>query len=104
MNFEVLWSARARADLLRLHDFLLERATSLEQLGLADEAVDAIEHAALHHLGRTPFIFRRAGPSVTTRELIIPFGTSGYVARYEIVGDGRVVVLAVRHQLEEDFL
>ena len=104
MSFEVLWSARARDDLLRLHRFLLDRATTLEQLGLADEAVDAIEHASMHHLGRTPFIFRRAGPSVTTRELIIPFGTTGYVARYEIVGDGRVVVLAVRHQLEEDFL
>lgn len=104
MSFEVLWSARARADLLRLHGFLLDRATSLEQLSLADQAVDAIDHAAMHHLGRTPFIFRRAGPSVTTRELIIPFGTTGCVARYEIVGEGRVVVLAVRHQLEEDFL
>lgn len=73
-------------------------------MGLADEAVDAIEHAALHHRGRTPFIFRRAGPSATTRELIIPFGTKGYVARYEVISDRRVVALAVRHQLEEDFL
>jgi plasmid stabilization system protein ParE len=104
LNFKVLWSASARADLLRLHEFLLDRATSLEQLSLTDEAVDAVEHAAMHQLGRTPFIFRRAGPSVTTRELIIPFSTTGYVARYEIVGNGRVVVLAVRHQLEEDFL
>ena len=104
MSFQVLWSARARADLLRLHGFLLDRAISPDQLGLADEAVDAIEHAAVHHLGRTPFIFRRAGPSVTTRELIIPFGTTGYVARYEIISDRRVLVLAVRHQREEDFL
>lgn len=104
MSFEVLWSARARADLLRLHGFLLDRATSPEQLSQPDQAVDAIEHAAMHHLGRTPFIFRRAGPAVTTRELIIPFGRTGYVARYEIVGEARVIVLAVRHQLEEDLL
>lgn len=58
----------------------------------------------MHHLGRTPFIFRRGGPAVTTRELVIPFAATGCVARYEIVGDGRVAVLAVRHRLEEDFL
>ena len=37
------------------------------------------------------------------RELIIPFGTSGYLALYEIASPTQVVVLAVRHQREEDY-
>jgi len=37
------------------------------------------------------------------RELIIPFGSTGYVALYEIVSTSKIVVLAVRHQREEDY-
>lgn len=36
-------------------------------------------------------------------ELIIPFGASGYVTLFEIDNDQTVTVLAVRHQLEEDY-
>ena len=39
------------------------------------------------------------------RELIIPFGATGYVAQYEIEpATSRVIVLAIRHQREEDYL
>lgn len=37
------------------------------------------------------------------RELIIPFRATGYVALYEIVSPSKVVVLALRHQREEDY-
>ena len=37
------------------------------------------------------------------RELVIPFGASGYVALFEIVGNDRVIVGAVRHQREDDY-
>lgn len=37
------------------------------------------------------------------RELIIPFGSAGYVALFEVDSDKTVSVLAVRHQLEEDY-
>ena len=37
------------------------------------------------------------------RELIIPFGSSGYVALFEIENRQTVTVLAVRHQREEDY-
>lgn len=34
----------------------------------------------------------------------VPFGNSGYVLFYEIQpAESRVVILAVRHQLEDDF-
>lgn len=41
--------------------------------------------------------------SATRRELIIPFGASGYVALYEIDGPASVLLLAIRHQREEDY-
>ena len=37
------------------------------------------------------------------RELIIPFGESGYVALFEIENRDTVTVLAARQQREEDY-
>lgn len=37
------------------------------------------------------------------RELVIPFGRSGYVALFEIIDSATVVIAAVRHQLEDDY-
>ena len=51
----------------------------------------------------TPFSFRKASRNPAQRELIIPFGSTGYIALYEIVSTSKVVVLAVRHQREEDY-
>ncbi len=56
------------------------------------------------HLARTPYSFRKAGSSSLRRELIIPFGSAGYVALYEIEPEKEhVIVLAVRHQVEDDY-
>ena len=54
-------------------------------------------------MATTPFSFRNAAQNPFQRELIIPFGTTGYVALYEIVSVEKVVVLALRHQREEDY-
>ena len=102
MSFDARWSAAGLADPLRLHGFLLDRPLTADDLSAADLAVVAIEHAVNHQLARTPFIFRRVGASLTTRELIIPFGATGYVARFEILPE-IVLVLGVRHQREEDY-
>ena len=56
-----------------------------------------------HRLATTPLSFRNAAQNPFQRELIIPFGTTGYVALYEIVSVEKVVVLALRHQREEDY-
>lgn len=104
MSFAVLWSEAAVADLDRLFEFMLERATTLSDLEVAQRAIDEIQAAAAGHLARTPYSFRKAGPSPLRRELIIPFGSSGYVALYEIEPpSSSVVILAVRHQLEDDY-
>jgi len=102
--FEVGFAGPALEDLERLFDFLIERATTEEDLALAQRAVDEIQAACQGNLGRSPFSYRRAGTDPLRRELIIPFGATGYVAQFVIEPDTRrVVVLAVRHQREEDF-
>jgi plasmid stabilization system protein ParE len=103
MSFVVELSPAAEADLERLFDFLLDRSETTEDLDRAQDAIDAIRATAQHRLAITPFSFRKAAQNPTQRELIIPFGSAGYVALYEIVSPSKVVVLAVRHQREEDY-
>ena len=103
MSFVVELSPTAEADLERLFDFLLDRAATSEDLDRAQAAIDSIRATAQHRLAITPFSFRKAAQSQAKRELIIPFGSTGYVALYEIVSMSKVVVLALRHQREEDY-
>lgn len=104
MNYEAAFAPSARADLRRLYTWLLDRADTLEDLALAERALAAIQTAVQVHLSRTPFIHRQIpGRPALRRELIIPFGATGYVALYEIVRPGFVLVLAVRYQREQDY-
>jgi plasmid stabilization system protein ParE len=98
----VRYSARARDDLGRLYQFLLDRANTIEDLELAERALGVIVDA-VDGLGRSPFTYRKAGSSPFLRELLIPFGNSGYVALFEIEDASMVTLLAVRHQLEDDY-
>ncbi len=102
-TFDVRYSDSAREDLLRLFDFLLDRARTEEDFDSAQLAVDAIRDAVERQLSRTPFVYRKAGDSPFLRELLIPFGGAGYVALYEIEDAGHVTVLALRHQREDDY-
>ena len=94
----------AEADLDRLFDFVLERELARDggDLSLAEQALVAIR-AGFATLKASPFTCRKAGQSPFLRELIIPFGRSGYVALFEIEGAADVVITAVRHQLEDDY-
>ncbi len=103
MTFVVELSPTAEADLERLFDYLLAQADTTEDLDRAQAAIEAIRATAQHRLAITPFSFRKAAQNPAQRELIIPFGGTGYVALYEIVSVSKVVVLAVRHQREEDY-
>ncbi len=102
MSFVVRYSASARDDLERLYDYLLDRATTVEDLDVAEQALGAIT-AAVESLTRSPFIYRKAGDDPFLRELLIPFGRGGYVALFEIEDASTVTILAVRHQLEDDY-
>jgi len=102
--FEVRFTDPTLDDLNRLFDFPLERAKTVEDLDIAQRAVDEIKAACEGGLSKTPFSYRKTGESSLRRELIIPFGSTGYVVQYEIdPASSRVIVLAVRHQLEDDY-
>lgn len=99
-RFKVRFTPEAETDLLRLFDFLLER-----DLAAAEKARQAIAKA-IELLEVFPFSCRKAlggDGNPFLRELIIPFGSSGYVALFEIENRDRVTLLAVRHQREEDY-
>ena len=104
MSFRVRLTREAEADLERLFDFVLERELERDggRLELAVQALAAIR-AGVATLKTSPFTCRKAGRNPFLRELIIPFGHSGYVALFEIVEKSEVVVSAVRHQLEDDY-
>lgn len=102
MSFVVRYSASAQDDLTRLYDYLLDRATTVEDLEIAEQALGAIT-GAVESLRRSPFIYRKADDDPFLRELLIPFGRSGYVALFEVEDATTVTILAVRHQLEDDY-
>jgi plasmid stabilization system protein ParE len=102
--FEVRFADPAIDDLDRLFDFQLEKAQTVEDLDIAQPAIDEIMATCRGSLSKTPFSYRKAGDSSLRRELIIPFGSAGYVAQYAIEPASlRVIVLAVRHQREDDY-
>lgn len=97
-RYRVRFTPDAEDDLLRLYDFLLER-----NVIAAERALDAVR-AAMELLRFSPFSCRKAVlDRPFLRELIIPFGSAGYVALFEIEPDRVVNILAVRHQREEDY-
>ncbi|CAD7028413.1 type II toxin-antitoxin system RelE/ParE family toxin [Pseudorhizobium endolithicum] len=98
MSYRLRYSAEAREDLTRLYDFLLQR-----DVAAADKAVEIIIRA-INNLREFPFTARRApGDDSFLRELVIPFGSGGYVALFAIEDAKTVTILAVRHQREDDY-
>lgn len=94
----------AIVDLQRLEDFAIERelASATPDWTLPQRALDAITQG-MRLLSWSPYSCRKAHlGNGRSRELIVPFGSAGYVVLFEIVGDD-VIVGAVRHQREEDY-
>ena len=98
MSFQLRVSGAAQEDLERLFEFL-----AANDFSSATRARDAIEKA-YEFIELMPFACRKADESNPfLRELVIPFGSAGYVALFEVEDDKTVTILAIRHQLEEDF-
>lgn len=98
MGYRVRFTQAAKADLERLYTFLVERdyQTAVRALETIDTAWRLLE--------QFPFSCRKAEvDNPFLRELVISFGHSGYVALFEIEDNAIVTVLAVRHQLEDDY-
>ncbi|OTP66311.1 type II toxin-antitoxin system RelE/ParE family toxin [Caballeronia sordidicola] len=101
MTFEIRFTGSAADDLERLYEFILTRDP--QDLPLAQRALSAV-HAGIMTLRSSPFTCRKAHSQLPfLRELIIPFGGAGYVALFEIDDSDTVTILAVRHQLEDDY-
>jgi plasmid stabilization system protein ParE len=104
MTYRVVFSEAAAQDLEQLFDFALQRELDSEtgDLGIADRAVQSIKDG-IAFLTSSPFACSKAGSSSFVRELIIPFGHTGYVALFEVVDSNTVIIGAIRHQREDDY-
>ena len=94
----------AVADSRRLQDFAIERelASEVADWTTPQRALDAIREG-MRLLSWSPYSCRRAElGNGRSREVIVPFGGTGYIVLFEIVAN-EVVVAAVRHQREEDY-
>jgi plasmid stabilization system protein ParE len=98
MSFTVRFTPEAEADMIRLYAFLLQ-----EDMRIAEQALAALRKA-VDLLREFPFSCRKAvADNPLLRELLIPFGQSGYIMLFEIDSELSVTVLAVRHQREDDY-
>ena len=81
MSYRVRLTREAEQDLERLFEFVLERDLERDggDLKHAEQALRAIKDGVAT-LSTSPFTCRRASRSPFLRELVIPFGRSGYVA------------------------
>jgi plasmid stabilization system protein ParE len=100
MSRRIRFTEEAREDLKRLYSFALDAAR--DDWRLAGCIVDAIE-SGMSLLSTTPFAGRKASDDASLRELVIGFGSAGFVALYEIEDGEVLTVLAVRHQREDDY-
>ena len=98
MSYRVRYTKGARDDIRRLYDFVLDK-----DIEAARRALDAIREG-VSVLQDFPFSCRKVDPrNPFLRELVIPFGSAGYVALFEIDDQSQVTILAVRHQREDDY-
>jgi plasmid stabilization system protein ParE len=103
--YRVVLAEEAADDLLRIEDFTIDRelASATPDLDVVRRLRDAVDHA-LRLLEFSPYSCRKAARAVNDkqRELIIPFGSAGLIAAFEVRGEV-VRIGAVRHQLEQDY-
>ena len=98
MSYQVRYTRGAKEDIEHLYAFLLDR-----DIQSARRAKIAIAKA-MKFLEDFPFACRKNSPdNPFLREMLIPFGNSGYVALFEIEDKKNVTILAIRHQREEDY-
>jgi plasmid stabilization system protein ParE len=103
-KYTVTLLQEAVADLRRLEDFSIERelASATPDWTIPQRALDAIREG-IRLLSWSPYSCRKAElGNGRSRELIVPFGGTGYIVLFEIVDD-EVIVGAIRHQREEDY-
>lgn len=98
MNYRLRLTKAAQEDLEQVFDFI-----AAHDFKAAVRARASIEKG-FELIKSMPFSCRKADRSNPfLREAIIPFGSAGYVALFEIENSGFITILALRHQREDDY-
>lgn len=93
---QIRWLAPALLDLQRLRDFILPHNRDAAQ-----RAVKVIR-ASVAALAANPRIGKPIEDMLDYRDLVIPFGSAGYLLRYRIQGD-LLYIIALRHCKEAGY-
>jgi len=93
----VSWADAGLLDVERLYGFLYDRnanaaAAAAESIFAGTERLAMFPESGREAVGRPP----------DERELLVPFGASGYVVLYRVIED-EVLILAVRHMREHGY-
>ena len=98
MSYDLRYTTDALEDFDRIYDFLV-----VYDIELAERAIHAVR-AGLQLLTEFPFSCRKVeGGNSLIRELLVPFGSSGYIVLFRIDDAKTVTIAAVRHQREDDY-
>jgi plasmid stabilization system protein ParE len=93
---QIKWLTPAVIDLQRLRDFILPHNTDASR-----RAVKVIR-TAVTALASTPHIGKPVEDMPDYRDLVIPFGSAGYLLRYRIQADA-IYIVALRHCREAGY-
>ena len=93
----IIYTETAIADLVRLRDFLKTRSPEASKRAILAIRKE-IENASLF-----PERFRPVPDLMHYREIIIDFGSSGYIARFRYEQGGDIHIVRIKHQLENEY-
>lgn len=94
---EIRWSPRSLLDIKRLYDFIAEKNPKAASNAITGIRVAINNLITFPELGKT---IENLPPNY--REINIPFGARGYIARYYL-DENTVTIIAIRHYLEVYF-
>ena len=91
------WLPGAVSDLQRLREFIFPHNADAARRAVA------VIRKAVSLLHSNTFIGKPVEDLPDFRDVVVPFGSSGYVLRYRIAGD-TVLIVAVKHGKEAGFV
>lgn len=92
----IIYTPAAVADLIRFAKFL-----SAKDKQVAKRAISIIR-SEIEKAAILPDRYRPVPDLMHFREIIIDFGSSGYVARFRHEPGGDLFIVRIKHQLEDD--
>ena len=94
---QIIYAPREVADLVRFKYFLKTKNSDA-----AKRAVNSIK-LAIQKSAVQPERFRPAQDQMCYRKISVDFGSCGYVARFRYEQGSNIIIVRIKHQLEDDF-